>query len=85
MIARKAKVETLDNYKRLWLRGGFPRAYLARSHKDSEEWRKGFIRTFLERDMPQLGINIRSTTLRRFWSMLAHYHAQIWNTSEIRR
>ena len=71
--------------KRLWLRGGFPRSYLARSLSESEEWRRGFIRTFLERDIPQLGIAIRSTTLRRFWSMLAHYHGQTWNSSEFGR
>jgi predicted AAA+ superfamily ATPase len=73
------------NYRRLWLRGGFPRAYLARSHAASDEWRRGFVRTFLERDVPQLGITIRSTTLRRFWTMLAHWHGQIWNASEFGR
>jgi predicted AAA+ superfamily ATPase len=75
----------IGNYARLWLRGGFPRAYLARSHSASDEWRRGFIRTFLERDVPQLGISIRSTTLRRFWTMLAHWHGQIWNASEFGR
>ena len=75
----------ISNHKRLWLRGGFPRSYLARSHDDSFEWRRGFIRTFLERDLPQLGITIRSTTLRRFWTMLAHYHGQTWNASEFAR
>lgn len=74
-----------ENYIRLWLRGGFPRSYLARSHTESDEWRKGFIRTFLERDLPQLGITIGSTTLHRFWTMLAHYHGQIWNGSEFAR
>ncbi len=75
----------VENHMRLWLRGGFPRSYLAPSHSDSDEWRRGFIRTFLERDLPQLGIIIRSTTLRRFWTMLAHYHGQIWNSSEFGR
>jgi len=75
----------VNNQKRLWLRGGFPRSYLARSHVESDEWRRGFIRTFLERDLPQLGITIRSTTLRRFWTMLAHYHGQILNASEFSR
>lgn len=75
----------IKNYLRLWLRGGFPRAYLASSDTMSEEWRRGFIRTFLERDLPQLGINIRSTTMHRFWSMLAHSHGQIWNASEFGR
>lgn len=75
----------IKNYPRLWLRGGFPRSYLAPSDTVSEEWRRGFIRTFLERDLPQLGINIRSTTMQRFWSMLAHSHGQIWNASEFGR
>ncbi len=75
----------IENYRRLWLRGGFPRSYLASSNTGSDEWRRGFIRTFLERDLPQLGITIRSTTLHRFWSMLAHYHGQVWNASEFGR
>ncbi len=74
-----------ERQKRLWLRGGFPRAYLARTNSQSHEWLRGFIRTFLERDLPQLGITIRSTTLQRFWTMLAHYHGQIWNSSEFGR
>ena len=73
------------NHRKLWLRGGFPRSYLARTLKESDEWRRGFIRTFLERDLPQLGITIRSVTLRRFWTMLAHYHGQVWNASEFAR
>jgi predicted AAA+ superfamily ATPase len=75
----------LENHERLWLRGGFPRAYLTRTHAESAEWRQAFVRTFLERDIPQLGINIRSTTLSRFWRMLAHYHGQTWNASEFGR
>ncbi len=75
----------MKNYKRLWLRGGLPRSYLASSDTLSTEWRRGFIGTFLERDLPQLGVAIRSTTLHRFWSMLAHYHGQIWNSSEFGR
>ena len=74
-----------EQHMRLWLRGRFPRSYLARSHAESEEWRRAFIQTFLERDLPQLGINIRSATLRRFWTMLAHYHGQTWNASEFGR
>jgi predicted AAA+ superfamily ATPase len=70
---------------RLWLRGGFPRSFLAQSDIESNEWRRGFIRTFLERDLPQLGITIRSVTLHRFWTMLAHYHGQIWNASQFGR
>jgi len=75
----------VKQHLRLWLRGGFPRSFLARSDAESDEWRRGFIRTFLERDLPQLGITIRSTTLHRFWTMLAHYHGQIWNASEFAR
>ncbi len=70
---------------KLWLRGGFPRSYLSRSLGQSNEWRRGFIKTFLERDLPQLGINIRSVTLQRFWTMLAHYHGQVFNASEFAR
>jgi predicted AAA+ superfamily ATPase len=75
----------IKNHQRLWLRGGFPRSYLASSDTMSEEWRRGFIRTFLERDLPQLGVTIRSTTLHRFWTMLSHYHGQVWNASEFGR
>jgi len=70
---------------RLWLRGGFPRSFLARSQGESMTWREEFISTFLERDLPQLGIGVASTTLRRFWTMLAHYHGQTWNASEFGR
>jgi hypothetical protein len=75
----------VDKHLRLWLRGGMPRSYLARSHAESEEWRQGFVRTFVERDLPQLGIGTRSATLYRFWQMLAHYHGQIWSASEFAR
>jgi predicted AAA+ superfamily ATPase len=74
-----------NSWRTLWLRGGFPRSYLADSDNDSLAWREGFIRTFLERDIPQLGINVPSTAMRRFWTMLAHYHGQTWNASEIGR
>ena len=69
----------------LWVRGGFPRSFLAPSDEDSLAWREGFIRTFLERDLPQLGITIPAPTMRRFWTMLAHYHGQTWNASELAR
>ncbi len=69
----------------LWLRGGFPRSFLASNEGESAEWRRKFIRTFLERDIPQLGIQIPSLTLHRFWRMLAHYHAQLWNGAELAR
>jgi len=74
-----------SHWTRLWVRGGFPRAFLARSAAASGEWRRDFVRTFLERDLPQLGIGVRSTTLHRFWTMLAHYHGQTWNASEFGR
>jgi hypothetical protein len=70
---------------RRWLRGGFPRSFLAPSERQSVDWRRQFIRTFLERDVPQFGISIPPETLRRFWSMLAHYHGQVWNASEFAR
>lgn len=70
---------------RLWLRGGFPRAFTARSHADSLRWRNDFIRSFLERDLGQLGISFPSTTMDRFWAMLAHGHGQLWNGSELGR
>ncbi|QKE41697.1 MAG: ATP-binding protein [Ferrovum myxofaciens] len=68
-----------------WLRGGFPRALLANDMQFSREWRDAFIRTYLERDLPQLGIHLPALTLRRFWTMLAHYHGQTWNGSELAR
>jgi len=74
-----------DSRQPLWLRGGFPRSFLADSDDDSLAWREGFIQTFLERDIPQLGITIPSTAMRRFWTMLAHYHGQLWNASEFAR
>jgi predicted AAA+ superfamily ATPase len=73
------------NLDRLWLRGGFPRAYTARGDRASTQWRGDFVRTFVERDAPQLGIRIPASTLERFWAMLAHYHGQIWNASELGR
>lgn len=69
----------------LWLRGGFPRAFLAESDEASAEWRRAFVQTFVERDVPQLGLAIPATTLQRFWRMLAHYHAQTWNGAELAR
>jgi hypothetical protein len=72
-----------DAHRQHWLRGGFPLSYLAASDEDSRAWRRNFIQTFLERDIPQLGIAIPAATLLRFWTMLAHYHGQIWNGAEI--
>jgi predicted AAA+ superfamily ATPase len=74
-----------EHHRTLWLRGGFPRSFVARTNAHSLEWRLGFIRTFLERDLPELGITIGAATLRRFWTMLAHYHGQVWNASEFGR
>lgn len=74
-----------DNLQQLWLRGGFPRSYLAADEEASAEWRESFLQTFLERDMPQFGINIPAETLRRFWTMIAHYHGQVWNAAEFAR
>jgi len=72
-------------YEKLWLRGGFPRSYLAKNSQESLQWREDFISTFFERDLPNLGIQIPAATLRKFWTMLAHYHGQIFNASEIGR
>lgn len=69
----------------LWLRGGFPRSFVARTEPASWRWRQQFIRTFLERDLPALGLRLGADTLHRFWAMLAHYHAQVWNASELAR
>lgn len=69
----------------LWLRGGMPLSFRADDDEDSFSWRRQFIQTFLERDVPQLGIRVPSATLLRFWTMLAHYHAQTWNGSELAR
>ena len=74
-----------EHRNKLWIRGGFPRSFLARGEAASIRWREGFATTFLERDIPQLGIRIPATALRRFWVMLAHYHGQTWNASELAR
>ena len=71
--------------EKLWLRGGFPRAFIARSERESFEWRERFLRTFLERDLRQLGVSAGAQAMHRFWSMLAHAHGQLWNASEIGR
>ncbi len=75
----------VESWRTLWLRGGFPRSYLARDTKKSALWRENFVRTFLERDIPQLGITMPAETLRRFWTMIAHYHGQTWNAAEFAR
>jgi len=68
-----------------WWRGGFPRAFLAEDDAMVRRWHEDFFRTFLERDIPQLGISIPATTMRRFWTMIAHFHGRIWNASELAR
>ncbi len=73
------------SWRRLWLRGGFPRAFLAPDDHASSVWRENFVQTFLERDIPQLGITVPAATLRRFWTMLAHYSGQKWNAAELAR
>ena len=82
LAVREVSFEHAD---RLWVRGGFPKSFLSRSDRESMEWRQSFIRTFLERDLPALGVNVAADTMRRFWSMIAHHHAQLWNASEIGR
>ena len=74
-----------DAVNRRWLRGGFPKAYLARTNSDSFLWLESFIQTFLNRDVPSLGLQLSETTLRRFWTMLAHSHGNVWNASAIAR
>ena len=74
-----------ENASRLWLRGGLPRSFLAATEAASLVWRRQYISTFLERDIPQLGIGVPARTLRRFWTMLSHYHGQILNYSELGR
>ena len=69
----------------LWLRGAFPRAILAANGAASVRWRESFIDSFLERDIPQLGIRVPAATLRRFWNMLSHFHGQVWNGAELAR
>jgi hypothetical protein len=69
-------------HMRHWLRGAFPPSFLARTDPDSLAWRKNFIQTFLERDLPQWGIGAPSAAMLRFWTMLAHYHGQTWNAAE---
>jgi predicted AAA+ superfamily ATPase len=71
--------------RRLWWRGGFPAAFTAMTEQASAQWLEDFIRTLLERDVPQLGFSLPAATLRRFWTMVAHYHGQKWNAAELAR
>lgn len=75
-------IRALDKH---WLRGGFPLSFLARTDANSFAWRQQFVQTFVERDLPQLGISLPAVAIRRFWSMLAHYHGQRWNGAELAR
>lgn len=77
------KDNSLNNLFRLWIRGGFPESFLARNETSSVRWRENFIRTFLERDIPQLGVKIPTKSIQRLWGMLAHNHGQIINSSRI--
>lgn len=74
-----------NKWKQRWLRGGFPPAFLARDGEQSFRWRLNFIQSFLERDIPQLGIRVPASALRRFWTMLAHFHGQVWNSADLAR
>jgi uncharacterized protein len=82
-IAANEASNAVSAAQSLWNRGGFPDSYLARSDAASMRWREAFVRSYLERDMPQLGIRVSTSTLRRFWLMLAHYHGQLWNASTL--
>lgn len=75
----------IAKHRDLWVKGGFPKSFLAGTLRQSDEWRRNFITTFLEKDLPQLGVKIPAATLRRFWTMVAHYHGQVWNSSEFAR
>ena len=72
-----------DRWRRLWVRGAFPRAFLARSEAASLRWREDFVQTFLERDLGQLGVRVPAATMRRFWTMVANQSADVWNASAI--
>ena len=74
-----------DGLRRLWVRGGFPRSFLATSERASLTWRKNLLRTFLERDLPSLGVRVAPALLERFWKMIAHWHGELWNGSELGR
>jgi predicted AAA+ superfamily ATPase len=75
----------VERFGPLWVRGGFPRSLLARTESESASWRREFVRTFVERDLPQIGPRVSASTISRFWTMLAHYHGQVWNASEFAR
>lgn len=72
----------VDELQKHWLRGGFPLSFLAENDSDSFAWRKNFVQTFLERDLPRWGVQIPTGNLLRFWTMISHYHGQVWNAAE---
>lgn len=74
-----------EQWQKLWVRGRFPDSFLAADDERSMGWRQNFMQSFLERDIPQLGIRVPAATLRRFWTMLAHWHGQTWNAAELAR
>ncbi len=83
LLAAELPVAELAALQLLWLRGGFPLSYLARDEEASYAWRQDFIRTFLQRDLPGLGVRVPAETLRRFWQMLAHLQGQLFNASQL--
>lgn len=76
---------TPGGWRKLWLRGGFPRSFLAEDDGLSSLWRQSFVETFLDRDIPQFGFSLPAEALRRFWMMVAHYHGRVWNAAEFAR
>lgn len=80
-----AQRERTPSWERLWERGGYPDSLLAKNAEASRVWRESFVRTYLERDLPTLGIRVAATQLRRFWQMLAHWHGELWNASAFAR
>jgi predicted AAA+ superfamily ATPase len=83
LLAAELPVAELADLQRLWLRGGFPLSYLAPDDEASYAWRQDFIRTFLQRDLPGMGVRVPAETLRRFWQMLAHLQGQLFNASQL--
>ena len=83
LLAAELPVAALTDLQRLWLRGGFPLSYLAADDEASYAWRQDFIRTFLQRDLPGLGVRVPAETVRRFWQMLAHLQGQLFNASQL--
>lgn len=83
LTAREVGAREVEGLARLWVRGGFPRSYLAETEGASFRWRESFVQTFLERDLPQLGFRLPAAGLNRLWRMLAHGHGQLFNSSKL--